>query len=86
LKKKTKTRKTTRRSKKRSVFDRLKDIDTEDRMTMNEKCVPKFEASNVVNLTVSTNNEVPVFVEKSDRRYVICECNPKYLNKPSGMS
>jgi hypothetical protein len=64
---------------KRSVFDRLKDIDTEDRMTVKEKCVPKFEANNVVNLIVSTNNEVPVFVEKSDRRYVICDCNPKYL-------
>lgn len=44
------------RDEKRSVFDRLKDIDTEDRMTVNEKCIPKFEASNVVNLIINTNN------------------------------
>jgi hypothetical protein len=59
-------------------FDVLKSAITEEKFIINEKNVPRIEAQNVVNLCISTNNEYAVRVEKGDRRYVVCECNPKY--------
>ncbi|KAA6376748.1 MAG: hypothetical protein EZS28_027727, partial [Streblomastix strix] len=59
-----------------SNTDALKSIITESSFVINEKYVPKYEVENVVNVMIVTNNIYPLKIENSDRRYVICECNP----------
>ncbi|KAA6373867.1 MAG: hypothetical protein EZS28_030606, partial [Streblomastix strix] len=59
-----------------SNMDTLKSINTEDSFVINEKYVPKHEVQNVVNVMIDTNNIYSLKIENSDRRYVVCECNP----------
>jgi hypothetical protein len=66
---------------KNANYDNLKSIITDERFTINEKNVPRFEAENVNNLVVVTNHNYPVRVEASDRRYVVCDCKTDYLGR-----
>ncbi|KAA6394723.1 MAG: hypothetical protein EZS28_009748 [Streblomastix strix] len=59
-----------------SNMDSMKSIITEGSFRINEKYVPRYEAENVVNLIIETNNMFPIKIENSDRSYVICKCNP----------
>ncbi|KAA6382292.1 MAG: hypothetical protein EZS28_022183, partial [Streblomastix strix] len=59
-----------------SNMDALKSIITEDSFVINEKYLLKHEVQNVVNIMIATNNIYPLTIENSDRRYVVCQCNP----------
>jgi hypothetical protein len=63
---------------KRADFDVFKSLVTEEDVVVNEKNVPKVQSQNVVNFCIASNNEFPIAVEKGDRRYVVCDCSPKY--------
>ncbi|KAA6384147.1 MAG: hypothetical protein EZS28_020326 [Streblomastix strix] len=58
-----------------SNMDALKSINTESSFMINEKCIPKHEIENVVNIIMVTNNVFPLKIETSDRRYVVCKCS-----------
>ncbi|KAA6403782.1 MAG: hypothetical protein EZS28_000692 [Streblomastix strix] len=62
-----------------SNMDALKSIITEDSFVIYDKYVPKQDVQNIVNLIIVTNNIYPLKIENSDRRYVLCECNPVHL-------
>ncbi|KAA6388659.1 MAG: hypothetical protein EZS28_015811 [Streblomastix strix] len=59
-----------------SNMEALKSIITEDSFVINEKYIPKREVQNIVNVMFVTNNIYPMKIENSDRRYVVCQCNP----------
>ncbi|KAA6383922.1 MAG: hypothetical protein EZS28_020552 [Streblomastix strix] len=58
-----------------SNMDAMKSINTESTFMINEKCIPKHEVENVVNVIMVTNNVFPLKIETSDRRYVVCKCS-----------
>ena len=59
-------------------FDGLKSVITDNVIRINEKGIPRYDAENVVNLILVSNNDYPVKIEKTDRRYVVCNINGKY--------
>ncbi|KAA6397780.1 MAG: hypothetical protein EZS28_006694 [Streblomastix strix] len=54
-----------------SNMDALKSINTESSFMINQKCIPKHEVENVVNIIMVTNNVIPLQIETNDRRYVV---------------
>ncbi|KAA6367688.1 MAG: hypothetical protein EZS28_036785 [Streblomastix strix] len=56
--------------------DAIKSIIIEDQLVINEKRIHKHEVQNLMNVMIVTNNINPLKIENSDRRYVVCECNP----------
>lgn len=58
-------------------FNALKSIITDREIRVNEKHQPRRTAENVANLIFCTNNEFPVKVEMSDRRYLVLNVSPK---------
>ena len=51
--------------------DKLKSVLTEERVEVNQKCVAIRSIENVANLIFVSNDNVPVKIERGDRRYVV---------------
>ena len=58
--------------------DALKSVITENRIDVNQKCMPVRTVQNVCNLIILSNHSTPVKIESGDRRYVVSETNDKY--------
>ena len=58
--------------------DALKSVITENRIDVNQKCMPVRTVQNVCNLIILSNHSVPIKIESGDRRYVVSEVNDKY--------
>lgn len=60
-------------------FNALKSIITDREIRVNEKHQPRRTAENVANLIFCTNNEFPVKIEMSDRRYLVINVSSKRI-------
>ncbi|KAA6390937.1 MAG: hypothetical protein EZS28_013537 [Streblomastix strix] len=59
---------------KRANSDKLKIIITEKYVVISQKYIPDHMCESLTNFILVSNNQLPVWVEQSDRRFVICEC------------
>lgn len=63
----------------RKNFDIMKNLITDSRITIEPKGVDKYEVDNPSNYIFCTNHSHTIHVERSDRRYAMFECTPKYV-------
>lgn len=73
----------------KDTFDfegKIKSFISEDRITINPKCVRPFEIPNLARLIIFTNkpNPIPIDVKSGDRRYVVYQTTDKYLDGKYG--
>ncbi|KAA6395540.1 MAG: hypothetical protein EZS28_008935 [Streblomastix strix] len=59
----------------------LKSIITECEIEINQKHEPKRQGNNVANIIIVSNNSKPIWIETSDRRYLVCQCSGQYLTE-----
>ncbi|KAA6395349.1 MAG: hypothetical protein EZS28_009121 [Streblomastix strix] len=59
---------------KRANSDKLKTLITEKYVVISQKYIPDHMSESPTNFILVSNNSRPVWVEQSDRRFVICEC------------
>jgi hypothetical protein len=59
-------------------FDAMKELETGERLVINEKNVPEREAKNVINNIYLSNHRVPFKINENDRRYVVLETDNRY--------
>ena len=60
------------------TFDKIKDIIDNKMITIEPKGVNSFSVEDYNHLIINTNNNWPVKIEKSDRRYTILKCDDRY--------
>jgi hypothetical protein len=58
-----------------SVKETLHELITQDRISINEKNMPKFEMGNCFGLIAFTNYDAPISIETGDRRYLGLKTN-----------
>jgi phage/plasmid-associated DNA primase len=59
-------------------YDGLKQLETGETFTINEKCIPERTAENVINNIYLSNHRIPFKLDENDRRYIVLETNNKY--------
>ena len=64
----------------RSNFDRLKNIITDAKISIEPKGLSPYKISNIGNYILFTNHKDSIIVEQSDRRYQVLELSDKYRN------
>ena len=58
----------------------MKSLITEDEVIIDQKNERKRTAENVSSFVMISNDAIPVRISKNDRRYLFCDCSPKYAN------
>ncbi|KAA6379767.1 MAG: hypothetical protein EZS28_024707 [Streblomastix strix] len=64
---------------KRSNSDKLKTLITEKYIAIRQKYIPEHMTQNSTNFIFTSNNSRPVWIEASDRRFVVCNCNGPHV-------
>lgn len=64
----------------RSNFDKIKPYITENRITIEPKCMEKYDVRNIGNYMLFTNHKDSVVIEESDRRYAVFEVSKVHRN------
>lgn len=57
------------------TFDKLKDLITNKRITIERKGIDSLEMDDFNNYIITTNNEYPIKIEENDRRYTLIKIN-----------
>lgn len=57
------------------VFSKLKDLITNDMITMELKGIDSIKIKDYNNYIITTNNNRPIHIDKSDRRYTVIKCS-----------
>ena len=65
----------------RDIVDELKDIVTRDQFRVEYKGKEPYNIKDYLNLIFTTNNEMAIKLEKTDRRSMMIHCNEKVLDK-----
>jgi len=64
----------------KDIVEQLKGNITANEITINEKGIKSYKIKNYATFILLTNNENPIKVDPSDRRYLAFECNPDIAN------
>ena len=58
--------------------DALKSVITDTKININQKNEPERLAENVANFIMVSNNNVPIKIETTDRRYLVTKTSDKH--------